>query len=327
MPEIKDLLFLIYLTNYNVKEIYYAIDTNQLTDVKKYVNSFLKKKNENAKFTTSTIDITIKKAVKEAEYCFDSLRYFDIKAIPYFSHSYPENLRKISNPPPILFVKGIFSNNIFAAVVGSRETSKYAQENTKNVVEVLKSKNYGIVSGLASGIDTMAHKSALEMDCYTIAVLPNSLDSIYPKENMRLASEIIDHGGALVTEIPLGINLGKQSFIERNRIQTGLSNIVIPVEMGVKSGTMHTVNFCKQQKKKLFLFQPKVEYRNLPNYQGINYLIDEQVKKKNDLVVVVKSINDFEIKLEHNDIVSIKGPNYKSITDKDNDGSQLNIFQ
>src|SRR5690606_8946049 len=117
------------------------------------------------------------------------------------------------------------------------------------------------------------HIRALRNDQYTMAILPNSLDTIYPPSNYKLANDILDSGGCLLSEMVFGINRGKQSFVQRNRLQAAFSQNIIPVEMGVNSGTMHTIDFAKRYKKKIVLLQPTPLLSSLENYAGIIHLI------------------------------------------------------
>jgi DNA processing protein len=109
---------------------------------------------------------------------------------------------------------------------------------------------YSIISRLAEGIDTLAYLFAVKNNQYTIAFLPNSLDSIYLNTNYELALDILNTGACLVFKSMFGINRGKRSFVQRNRILSALSDVVIPIEMDTNSGTMNTINFATGMAKK-----------------------------------------------------------------------------
>ncbi|GHC57647.1 DNA-processing protein DprA [Ulvibacter litoralis] len=264
---INDLILLVYLTNYDIQII---------------LNCLKDKKNRDEVFSAlyefkriSEKEINI--AVRDTKSAIDKLKYYDIKAIPFYSENYPKSLKNISTFPPILYVKGkVEFPEKLSAVIGSRDVSKYAEKVTNQIVKWLEEEGFGVVSGLALGIDTFAHKHSCKNNIYNLAVLPHSLDSIYPKENYGLASEILDMGGSLVSENIFNINRGKRSFVQRNRIQAALSSVIIPVEMGINSGTMHTVNFAKRYSKKVLVFEPTEMLKQLPQYEGINSLIESK---------------------------------------------------
>lgn len=276
------LLFLTYLTRYNINAIYKAVEDYSFETIQDFYYNFISAGlSYNGDLSHANIQREIDKAWWQTELNLAKLSYYGIRIISYTEKGvYPQNLKSIRQPPPLLYAKGHLRDDIsMAAVIGTRQISKYAKKLTQKTVSVLTSNNYGILSGLAIGIDTFAHMSALENNAYTIAVMPNSLDTIYPKENFSLAVKILEKGGALISELAPEINRGKKSFVERNRIQSGLSEIVIPLELGTKSGTMHTVNFAKSQNKHIVIVQPYDQTKNLPQYEGILTLIDQQSKK------------------------------------------------
>ena len=266
----EEIIFLTYLTHYNIKVIR---DYSQLYETFEEVVSHVVK---NFKYDEKAID----EAQAKMANSIDKLSYYNIKTVSIYDGNYPEPLKSVSDAPPLLFYWGELKSTKGAAVVGSRVVSKYAQKITYEIVDWLKEADFSIVSGLALGIDSLAHQRALINRQYTIAVLPNSLDSIYPQENYRLANEILDNGGCLISESNFGINRGKKNFVQRNRIQAGLSQVVIPIEMGVKSGTMHTIKFAKRYNRNIGLFKPTPILSELENYEGINYLINSPSKNQ-----------------------------------------------
>ena len=259
--KVEDLIFLSYLTNYNLNQIHKIIGSVNNS----VFESEYQKENNKRQFeeTDRTTKITIQK-----------LKYYGVEAIPFTSAKYPKVIRKLKDFPPVLYVRGKLKNRKLAAIVGSRNASKIAPGKVLEISKSFIDGGYGIASGLAIGIDTYAHEAAINESGYTVAVLPTSLDTIYPAENFGLANKIIDRGGALLSEIPIGINRGKKSYIERNRLQTALSDFVVPVELGVSSGTMHTVNFCIQQGKTLLLPIPsEATFTTFKEYyEGILFL-------------------------------------------------------
>jgi DNA processing protein len=167
------------------------------------------------------------------------------------AYDFPDILREIPDPPAQLYV---ISNNWPAlldaprlAIVGSRKPTTYGQTVTYSLASRLVQAGACIVSGLAYGVDVAAHRAALEQKGLTIAVLAGGLDSIYPSHHQRLAQQIIDQGGALISEYPPGTAHHKLHFIARNRLVSGLSRAVLITEASEKSGTWHTVRFALEQ--------------------------------------------------------------------------------
>jgi len=184
--------------------------------------------------------------------------------ISFEDKKYPKLLREIKNPPKNIYYNGrIIWNQPCLAVIGSRNCSMENKKIAAKIINGLPSQVV-IVSGLAKGIDTIAHASALKSDKRTIAVLPSGIQRIYPKENENLARKIIEKEGLLISEYPSRTRPTKFSFIQRNRITAGLSFAVLVVEAQIKSGTMHTVNFAREQEKTIYA---------VPGSEGCDYLI------------------------------------------------------
>lgn len=183
---------------------------------------------------------------------------------------YPSLLRTIPDPPPTLYVRGELAPKRCVACVGTREPSAFGIEVTRRIVRALVARGYGIVSGLASGVDTVAHRTALEAGGYTIAVLAHGLDSVYPAANRELAKEILAAGGALVGEHPDQTSPSPRSFVRRNRIQSGLSLGTIVMQTDLAGGSMHTARFTLVQGRKLFVpVPPAGPHRDAPKSRGI----------------------------------------------------------
>lgn len=166
------------------------------------------------------------------------------------SDLFPEPLTTISDPPRQLFVLGnldALMGKPRLAVVGSRKVSAYGRAVTLKLAKVAAEQGIVIVSGLALGVDSIAHQAALEADGQTIAVLPSGLDAIYPTSHRQLAERILQQGGALVTEYPAGSEPYKTNFIARNRLISGLSDAVLITEAANKSGSLHTAQFGLEQ--------------------------------------------------------------------------------
>ncbi|MCC6329559.1 MAG: DNA-protecting protein DprA, partial [Acidobacteria bacterium] len=154
--------------------------------------------------------------------------------------SYPAHLREIADPPLTLYVRGDWQGCFEqpgVAVIGSRMCSTYGENASEMLARDLASRGISIISGLARGIDTAAHRGAIRAGGKTIAVIGTGIDAVYPKENTRLVREILDSGGALVSQFPLGTPPLKDNFPYRNRIISGLSLGVLIVEATERSGS------------------------------------------------------------------------------------------
>ena len=195
----------------------------------------------------------------------------------YADADYPERLREIFDPPPVLWVRGDRSllSRPAIAVVGTRSPSPYGTGMAEMLARDLAARRMVILSGMARGVDTAAHKGALTAGGRTIAVWGTGLDVIYPKENKRLAEEIILSGGAIVSEQPMGTFPAPQNFPLRNRIISGMSVGVLVVEAGEQSGTRVTARCALEQNRDVFAVPGNVTSRNA---WGPNTLIKQGAK-------------------------------------------------
>lgn len=168
----------------------------------------------------------------------------DAHAVTVNDPAYPPLLKSIYDPPPVLFIRGTLpdSQRPHLAVVGSRHPSSYGQTVVRDLIEPLAESGVVIVSGLAYGIDALAHRAAIEKRGATIAVLGAGLDhdNIYPTQHRALASSIVAAGGALVSEFPIGTHALKQHFPFRNRVIAGLCRATLVIEAAAKSGSLIT---------------------------------------------------------------------------------------
>lgn len=170
-------------------------------------------------------------------------------------HAFPANLSRIKRPAYWLFVQGelsLLQSKKIIAVVGTRRPSPWSLEITQRLTEFLVSNDYVILSGLAPGIDSMAHATAVKKQGKTIAVLGHGVEVKLSYENSKLKDEILDTGGAVITEYFPKTSYSRNNFILRNRIQTAIALGVVPIECKKHSGTTHTVNYALEQNKKLF---------------------------------------------------------------------------
>jgi DNA processing protein len=167
---------------------------------------------------------------------------------------YPERLKEIYDPPPVMWVRGPVSllSRPSIAVVGTRHPSPYGSGIAEMISRDLAVRRLLIVSGMARGIDSFAHRGALAARMPTVAVWGTGIDVVYPKENKKLAEEILALGGAIVSELPMGTFPAPQNFPRRNRILSGLSVAVLVVEASENSGTRVTARCAAEQNRDLF---------------------------------------------------------------------------
>lgn len=219
----------------------------------------------------------------------------EIKTITIKDKKYLELLKKIINPPEILYVRGELNpNEQCFAVVGTRMCSPYGKQVALEIAGDLAEAGLIIVSGLAPGIDTFAHTAAVERNKRTIAVLGTGLDekSIYPQSNLKLAQRILETGGCLISEYPPGTPGSKFTFPQRNRIISGLSFGVLVVEAKQKSGALITADWAKKQGRKIFAVPGPVHSLNS---KGPHYLIKTGTKLVENANDILKELNLLEI--------------------------------
>jgi DNA processing protein len=206
------------------------------------------------------------------------------------SPRYPRYLREVPNPPPLLFCQGELreSDQWAVAVVGTRRLTAYGKQVTHELVSGLVRSNVTIISGLAKGIDSVAHQVAVEMGGRTIAVLGSGLDNIYPAQNRRLADRILDGHGAIISEYALGVRPEAKNFPPRNRIISGLSLGVIVIEAGSRSGAPITANFALDQNREVFAVPGNI---NSPASKCSNRLIQQGAKPVLDVEDILEELN------------------------------------
>ncbi len=173
-----------------------------------------------------------------------------VKKLVLSDGQFPATLKNIPYPPKELYVLGNIEGLMESrrlAVVGSRRVSPYGRQITTWLVEEAAKAGVVIISGLALGVDALAHQAALAVHGRTIAVLPCGLDRFYPSTNAALAKNILEQGGAIISEYSPGTDARRENFIARNRLVSGLSEGVLITEAAIKSGTIHTAGFALEQ--------------------------------------------------------------------------------
>lgn len=218
----------------------------------------------------------------------DLIEKHSIRVIAHYESAYPENLKRIYSPPPVLYVKGDFcEEDLYSvAIVGTRRPSYYGMENAERFGYGLAARGYTVVSGLARGVDTMAHRGALKAGGRTVAVLGCGLADIYPDENKELAARISENG-AVVSEFSMSEPPIRFNFPRRNRVISGLSLGVLVIEAGEKSGALITANFALHENREVFSLPGMI---NSPNSKGTLRLIKEGAKLVEDVDDIVEEI-------------------------------------
>ena len=202
----------------------------------------------------------------------EALRGEGIEFLLPHDNRYPESLRNLSDKPRWLFVLGdidaVGQENL-VAVVGSRSVARESIDLARTLSQYLAERGVGIVGGLAEGIDEVAHETALDFGVPTIAVLGHGINVTFPTRTAHLRQAIIDQGGAIVSEYLPGDSYASSRFVQRNRIQAGLSKAVCPVAANENSGTTHTYRFAQKYKRIVF----GVRKDSAPKESGIHKLL------------------------------------------------------
>lgn len=219
----------------------------------------------------------------QLEQLVERLSKVGARALTWEMPDYPRNLLNIEAPPPVLFVKGELrpEDDWAVAMVGTRQATHYGREAARELAVGLAANGVTVVSGLARGIDAVAHRAALEAGGRTIAVLGCGLDTIYPAEHQELA-QAIQQAGAIVSDYALGTPPDAANFPPRNRIISGLAKGVVVVEAGEESGALITTEFAIEQGREVFAVPGNITQRAS---RGPNKLIQNGAK-------LVQTVND-----------------------------------
>lgn len=228
----------------------------------------------------------------DLELLWEKILIEKIGLITIFDVDYPKLLKEIYNPPILLYLRGAFEprDEFAVAVVGTRKVTSYGAQVAGDIARPLAKNGVTIISGLALGVDTLAHEAALDVGGRTIAVIGSGLDwrSIYPIENRFLAERIVDAGGMIISEFPLGMPPLKQNFPLRNRIISGLSLGTVVIEAGESSGALLTANIALEQNREVFAVPGSIYNRNAV---GPNELIKKGAKLVSGAPDILESLN------------------------------------
>ena len=225
----------------------------------------------------------IEAILKACHQCGSQLIGFD-------NQHYPALLKQIYDPPLILYVQGdaTLLSDQQLAILGSRSASIGAKETTKKFASTLSRHNIVITSGLATGIDGFAHQAVIETNGKTIAVVATGLDSVYPPRHKKLAQDIIQHGGAIISEFPPGTPAKAGHFPKRNRIISGLSKGVLVVEAALQSGSLITARTALEQNREVFAIPGNIAN---PQVKGCHWLIKQGAKLVDDVADILNELD------------------------------------
>lgn len=194
----------------------------------------------------------------------------NIKISTVLDCNFPKKLKNINDNPVIIYCKGNADclSDKSIAIIGTRNPSLHGADVSYKISSTLSQRGYIIVSGLADGCDIFAHLGSLDAFGRTTAVMPCGLDMVYPKHNKALFDRIIENNGCVISEYPPGMIVSKYKFIERDRLQSGLSEGVIVVETTLNGGSFHTVNYAFEQNKIVGCYRHDQNYKNLKSVKG-----------------------------------------------------------
>lgn len=209
------------------------------------------------------------RALANSQAILEAAQQHSVRVLAPTDADYPEWLREIP-APPVIHVKGeLRPDRRQVACVGTRDPSPFGEIAARRITRRLVESDWSIVSGLARGVDTLAHRAALEAGGHTVAVLATGLDSVYPLGNTELARDILERGGALLSEHPVGTPLIPHNLIQRDRLQSGMAAGTVVMQTDVTGGSMHTVRFTLEQGRLLFAPIPAGRHALAPKSRGI----------------------------------------------------------
>lgn len=234
------------------------------------------------------------KAFNKADETINKSLNAGIRIINFYDPNFPTLLKSLDDAPLLVNAKGNYrdlNSKPSVAIIGTRDPSDHGMKVGIRLGEVFGEAGFNVVSGLAIGCDTAGHQGCLNKFGYTTAVLAHGLDSLYPAKNKYLADKILDQDGLLISEYTIGTKAQSNFFVERDRIQAGLSQAVIVVETDIKGGTMHTVKFAGNNKRIVATYNHDPKYLSHPKTQGNQYLIKNGTAKP---LSTPQSINDLK---------------------------------
>ena len=240
------------------------------------------------------------KSVDHAERLYNEIAESQIDVITVFDEKYPKKLDVMGNKKPlVLYLRGnidaLEKPNI--AVIGTRKPSKLSKRFEEDLVKnIVNTTDMVVVSGLALGCDKIAHQATVDENKITVAVLPGDVFKIKPASHKKLAEEIINAGGCLISEYEPGVKVQKGNYIDRDKVVAALSDALFVVECGINSGTMHTVDFAKEYERPIYSYLP--DERPEGSYDGNEYILKnyEDALKVEDIEEFLEYLNALKIK-------------------------------
>ena len=240
----------------------------------------------------------------------DSEQPDDVKIVTYFDSAYPSGLRSLQDPPLVLWYRGEIPEQKSLAIVGTRNADDWGRSTTRLLAKMCGERDIVVVSGLALGIDTEAHKGCLETSTPTVAILACDVRYPSPKSNSKLSDEILEKGGCLIAEVSPGTDTESFALVARNRLQAAWSQGLIVTQCGIPSGTLHTARFALELGRDLIVLEPP-QQANGSQYEGNwnlvqDYKFDSRIlggskkfQEKTQLRargadIVIRSLSEFE---------------------------------
>lgn len=262
----------------SVENILFDLKNDTVDDFESLYNLLVKASKTNSRIRVPSSD-AFKDIYHQSQELMDKSLNAGIHVLDYYHKDFPKRLKNIPDAPMILYVKGnlkALNTKKSIAVIGTREPTDFGIKAGEKLSSIFTTNGFTVVSGLAIGCDTAGHLGCVKENGISIGVLAGGLDKIYPKQSRELADEILEKNGCLLSEYPIGESPRKNYFVERDRLQSGLSEAVIVIETDIKGGTMHTVGFAGKQKRLLACLGGHPDkYWNHPKIQGNNMLVKE----------------------------------------------------
>lgn len=329
-------LYLIALTiifNYKVSKLNILINTLSKNEIVDLFNGDLISINMKHNIITEDMfnklnnQVKLQGALNKAKSIIEISNKEGIRIVTIYDEVYPEKLKSIKNFPIVLYVKGdiqlLKEHEKSIACIGTRDITSYGIYMINSLIPIFVREKFIIISGLALGVDSAAHKECIENKGKTIAVLACGLDGVYPKSNNKLANQILDTGGLIISEYPVGENAIKHRFVDRNRIVSGLSDGVLLIECKEKSGSMHTINFAISQSK--FIMYPRITNYDIEN-TGVKSLKEKKIGMEiREDVDCYKAISKLGYSIENKkqlEIYKIIRNSFKSLSIKNINGAE-----
>jgi len=247
-------------------------------------------------------------AYDHAEIVIEKSSLHNIQSISIFDEIYPSRLKMTPDPPAVLFTKGdltALSRPFAVALIGTRKPSTYGSKAAFKIGARLASSGASVVSGLAIGCDTEGHLGCLSQNGIAVGVLAHGLDTVQPAASRQLAEQVLDAKGCLVSEYVIGTDPRRNSFVERDRIQSGLSDVVFVVETGLKGGSMHTVEFSEKQGRSVACMLHPPELADHPMAEGCMKLIDsgraKPIANQEDLENLIETLGEIDVPIHRSE--------------------------